>query len=130
MLSGEFLKITQFVEGIFTGHIDSISSLDSLLYLHAIRIRSSYTVKWTPLKSVWLSNIGRVGQVVLKSAADPSLKLDKYDVNIYHSVFVMAPSVEHFGGNVTEECKFFFFPVYFFRNHSIFIKYKKSQKRD
>ena len=76
--------------------------------MYAIRIRSSYTVKWTPLKSVWLSNIGRVGQVVLKSAADPSLKLDKYDVNIYHSVFVMAPSVEHFGGNVTEESKFIF----------------------
>ena len=55
--------------------------------------------------SVWLQNIQRAGDVVLKSAADPNLKLDKYDVNLYHTVFVMAPSVEHFGGNVTEQSK-------------------------
>ena len=55
--------------------------------------------------SVWLQNIQRVGDLVLKSADDPNLKLDKYDKNIYHTVFVMAPSVEHFGGNVTEQSK-------------------------
>ena len=55
--------------------------------------------------SVWIQNIQRAGDVVLKSAADPNLKLDKYDVNLYHTVFVMAPSVEHFGGNVTEQSK-------------------------
>ena len=38
-----------------------------------------------------------------QSAIDPNLKLDKYDVNIYHAVFLMAPGVEHFGGNVTEQ---------------------------
>ena len=57
--------------------------------------------------SVWLQNIQRVGDLVLKSADDPNLKLDKYGVNIYHTVFVMAPSVEHFGGNVTEQSKFY-----------------------
>merc|ERR1711935_102497 len=53
--------------------------------------------------SVWLANVARAGEVVLKSAIDPNLKLDKYDVNIYHAVFLMAPGVEHFGGNVTEQ---------------------------
>ena len=55
--------------------------------------------------SVWIQNIQRAGDVVLKSAADPNLRLDKYGVNLYHTVFVMAPSVEHFGGNVTEQSK-------------------------
>ena len=54
-------------------------------------------------------------EVIIKSAATKDLALRKHDRNLYSLVIVMAPSTEHFGGNVTtksmKECNS---PLYLF----------------
>ena len=54
-------------------------------------------------------------EVIIKSAVTKDLALRKHDRNLYSLVIVMAPSTEHFGGNITtksmKECKS---PLYIF----------------
>ena len=53
----------------------------------------------------FLREIGKIGDVKLKSAAAKDLSIRKYGVNQYKRVVLMGAALEAFGGNVTVKSK-------------------------
>ena len=59
------------------------------------------TIKYS--HSRFFSQLAQHAEVTYKSAIAPNLSIRKYGVNQFNYIYLMAPSVDIFGGNVTSK---------------------------